>query len=354
VPGRAGTYGFVNAKIRSKLSSLLSERDYTALMKKGSLEETIDALRSTPYRDELSTYMQTGDIKSVEFALYIHEINTVKMVHEILHGPAADFVEALLLRYEVDMVKNALRLWFDRAVRGRSIAGATEYLYQESLLHPPNFTALVNASGEEELRAALEGTPYYDLLSPKVAEIKEQQHLFHAELELDAFFYRTLGERTENLPEPDRRRAQKIIGVEIDIQNIDRIARFVSFFDVSERGQWDIVIPGGSIPREVLQEAYGKRDVEEALHVIFARSYTGYQQATAEEKRSPYARLQNIERLLYTILHDEVKRLLRGYPFTIGTVLAYVFLKRREIGSVIRILNAKYYGFSEEQIREVL
>jgi V/A-type H+-transporting ATPase subunit C len=354
VPGRAKTYGFVNAKIRSKLGELLTDKDFTALMKKGTLEEAVEALLSTVYREEVSRYMRTGDVRTVEFALYVHEIETVRAVQRDLMGEAAAFAEALLLRYETDMVKNALRLWFDRSIRGRNITGDTEYLYLDQLIHPIDLTAMVNASDDEALLAPLEGTPYRELIAPALSEVKEQGHLFPAELALDGYFYRSLLERAGKLPERDRSRALRIIEVEIDIQNIDRVARFVSFFEEQERQEWDIFLPGGSIPREVLREAYRKRDVEEALTVILSRSYSGYKQLAGGHKSNPYERLQTVEHLLYTILHDEVDRLLRGYPFTIGTVLAYVFLKRREIGAVIRILNAKWYGFSEEAIREFL
>jgi V/A-type H+-transporting ATPase subunit C len=351
--GRAHTYGFVNAKIRSKLSELLSEKDFSALMKKGTLEEAVEALLSTAYKEEVSRYMRTGDVKTVEFALYVHEIETVRAVKRDLRGDAAGFVEALLLRYETDMVKNALRLWFDRTVRGRNVAGSTEYLYREQLLHPVDLTRIVDAGGEDELLEVLTDSPYRDLVEPHLPEVKEQRHLFPVELALDEYFYRSLLEQARRLPEADRRRAERIIGVEIDIQNIDRIARFVSFFERGARRE-HIFLPGGTLPRDVLEDAYRRGDTEEALSAIFSSSYTGYRQLASGHKSNPYERLQVVERLLYTILHDEVDRLLRGYPFTIGTVLAYVFLKRREIRAVIRILNAKFYGFSEEAIREVL
>jgi V/A-type H+-transporting ATPase subunit C len=184
--------------------------------------------------------------------------------------------------------------------------------------------------------------------------VRELEHLFPVELELDRFFYRRLLEQGENLPEMDRSRAERIIGVEIDIQNIDRVVRFVSFFPLKERREWEIFLPGGSISGEVLREAYSKGDAEEAIATLLSHRYTEYRELADGHKSNPYERLQTVERLLYTILNDEVDRLLRGYPFTMGTVIAYVFLKRREIASVVRILNAKFYGFSENAIRELL
>ena len=66
------------------------------------------------------------------------------------------------------------------------------------------------------------------------------------------------------------------------------------------------------------------------------------------------ARLVLIERVLQQIMLHEVHRLLAGYPFTIGVILAYVILKRNEVRLVMTILNAKLYGISDERIRSVL
>ena len=61
-----------------------------------------------------------------------------------------------------------------------------------------------------------------------------------------------------------------------------------------------------------------------------------------------------IEELLLEILRQEVTRLLRGNPFTIGIMLSYFFLKHREVTRLSTILNAKYYGLDEDQIRRQL
>ena len=50
----------------------------------------------------------------------------------------------------------------------------------------------------------------------------------------------------------------------------------------------------------------------------------------------------------------EYRKILQGDPFSIGVVLAYFFLCIQEYGALRAILSGKYYGRSEEKIREGL
>jgi len=354
VAGRLKTYGFINAKIRSRLGQLLSDRDFANLMKSSCIEEVVTALGSTVYAKDLEQYAATGDVRAVEFALYTHEIETVRELLKYLEGSAADFVSALLLRYEVDTVKNALRFWYDRNIRGRRESEPSSYLYHGRLVHALDIDGILNATDSGQLVDTVAGTPYEAILTRNLDRIENEHQVFYLELELDSLFYSTLMERIEQLSKMDRQVAERVIQVEVDLENIDRIVRFVSFYKGEDRHSWNVFLPGGGIGFDVLREAFRQNNAEEALNVLLTQRYSGYKSFTGEHKTSPYERLHLVESLLRQILNDEVQRLLRGYPFTIGTILAYVFLKRKEISEVVSIINAKYYGLSEERIRELL
>lgn len=352
--GQLKTYGFINAKLRARLGQLLSDRDFSNLMQSGSLEEVFTALNQTVYAKDMGRYAATGDLRAVEFALYAREIETVRELLRYLEGSAADFVSALLLRYEVDTVKNALRFWYDRNIRGRTEAEPSSYLYHGHLVNSVDIDGILNAADSEQLLAAVSGTPYEAILSQNLDRIENEQQMFYVELELDSLFYNTLAEKTAWLSNQDRKVAERVLQVEVDLENIDRIVRFVSFYKGEERRAWNVFLPGGSIEFDLLRQAFRRNNAEEALNVLLTRHYSRYQSFTGEHKSNPYQRLHLVESLLRRILNDEVQRLLQGYPFTIGTVLAYVFLKRKEIAKLVSIINAKYYGLSEESIRELL
>ena len=59
-----------------------------------------------------------------------------------------------------------------------------------------------------------------------------------------------------------------------------------------------------------------------------------------------------IEAYLGERRQSEYRKILMGDPFSIGVVLAYFFLCLQEDGTLRAILSGKYYGWSEDKIRE--
>ncbi|MCK5200574.1 MAG: V-type ATPase subunit [Spirochaetales bacterium] len=347
-------YGFINAKIRSRLGRLLSEDTLNNLLKCGTIEEVITSLKATVYASYLDLYASTGDIRAVEFALYAHEIETVFNILKYMTGSSADFVQALILRYEVDMVKNALRIWFDINIRKHQSGDSNIYLYHEKLINPVNLDGIINARSSGDLLEAFENTPYLETVRRNLEIINAGKQMFALELELDGLYYENLSGKMKNLVPMDRRIAERIISVEVDLQNIDRIVRFVSFYDSNTRSLYEAFLTGGTISESVLREAYKQTEAEEAMRILLSGSYTKYRGFAGEHHSSPYVRLNLVEGLLRQIQVDEAGGLLHGYPFTIGTVIAYVFLKRKEIRMLIKIINAKFYRMTEDKIRETL
>ena len=83
-------------------------------------------------------------------------------------------------------------------------------------------------------------------------------------------------------------------------------------------------------------------------------SYPGLHSLLSIGGADSSARLAFFERILDRILEYEIRRIMTGYPFTIGIILSYFFLKTNEIKKVRTILNAKLYDLSPERIRGAL
>lgn len=345
------TYGFINAKLRTRLSKLLDERTLEKLKQAPSLAEAVQLLKQTAYAAEAGVYESTGDVKEVEAALWRREIGTAAELGRYLSGANAAFLKALMLRYEIDIVRNCVRLWFDAHMKRRSIGGESGYLYQDTLVHPFSIDQVVNAEDFDHLVAAFEQTPYRAVLRENRHDIESEAHLFRFETDLDLFFYSRLLEAAEELEKRDREIALRIIAVEIDLRNVDRIARLAFFYPPEQRKKWHIIIPGGTFSGALLDKAVSARRGEDAVGALLSGRYAGFESLSPS---SAEGRLAMVEGILRQIRRDETMRLLRGYPFTIGIILAYIFLKRKEIGAVVSLLNAHYYGTAPDLTREVL
>ena len=66
------------------------------------------------------------------------------------------------------------------------------------------------------------------------------------------------------------------------------------------------------------------------------------------------SKLYLLEIILWNYLISESRKCLSGFPFTIGTVLSYLILKRTEVRNIITIMNGKIYKMDRGEIESHL
>ena len=353
--GSVRTYAFINAKLRARISKLIPDPLFERMGGARSLVEALSILADTPYGALPLIYEKTGDLKLGELELFKQEVGLYRELEKYLRGEVLDFLHALALRYEVDTLKNALRLFFDRKIRGRPVEDAVPYIYREAILNDIPVDALINADSMEEALRALEKTPYHQIVAAGGSSIEEEKSLFGLELALDRFYYQNLIQVARQLGQLDMRITMRLIGVEIDLQNVGWLLRFRSFFELPLEKILSLLIPGGvNLKQDALREAYASQNAAGLLQAMVGSTYPGLTSLLSAQASDGHSRLILIERVLEQIMVYEVRRMLMGNPFTIGILLAYFILKRNEMKKVQMILNAKQYRIPPERMKELL
>jgi V/A-type H+-transporting ATPase subunit C len=348
-------YGFIHAKLRTRISKILSDEFIGQLIRTHSLAEAIQLFKNTSFSYIESVYNRTGDLKMVELELFKQEINLYVEIEQYVEGEVLAFVRTLATRYEVDTLKNILRLWFDKTIRKRDITASSVYMYREKIhvdLHPDQLLA---AGNMKEIVSILQNTPYAEVLIEVDTEIDKQNSIFPAEIRLDHYFYRNLVAMVNILKGRDRDTARRLIGVEIDMQNINWIVRFKSMYNLPMEDALRYAIPQGYIIDSTsMGSLYQTQNITEILSTFIQKRYTGLKAMMTAQTTDSYSRLILIERILEQITMQEVQKVLLGYPFTIGIILVYFILKRSEIRKLMTILNAKFYSIPEDRIKSRL
>jgi V/A-type H+-transporting ATPase subunit C len=354
--GAVQKYGFINAKLRARISKILPEALSAEMSRAKSLSEAVELLRSTDFSAVESVFGQTGDLKMAELELARKEVRLYLELETLTKDEVRSIVIALAERFEVDNLKHALRLWFDSRVRGRRIDAAVGYLLRDRVHRDLDLDRVVNAASLEEAAEALAGTPYGGLVARQAAEVARVQSLFPLEIALDHHFYRQLLAAVDGLGTRDREIARRMIGAEIDLANINWLIRFKGFYKLDPERALASAIPQGIwLSPQAVAEAYAMDNPSAVLGELVRRRYPGLASLlTPREATESYARLVLIERILAEILLLEVRHLLAGYPFTIGILLAYFVLKSAEIRRIKTVLNAKFYNWPEERIMAAL
>ena len=344
-------YSFINAKLRTRLSRIFSDDFINQIIRSPSLPETVQLFVDTDYANIESIYNRTGDIKLVELELFRHQANLYTEVERYVEKEVLDLVKALAAKFETENLKNVLRLWFDKNIRKRDISMALNYLYRDKIHYDLNIDRILNTDSLETVAEALQGTPYHQIIRENSLSVVKDKNLFKLEIAIDHYYYKQLLTEARKLSDRDCRIATRLIGVTIDRQNINWIVRFKMTYNLPLQEALKYCIPSGfSLNQDAIAQAYSSDSVTEILSGLVKRKYPGFQSLLAKQTQETNARLLLVERILSQILSREVSRILVGYPFTIGIILAYFILKENEIKKIMTILNAKYYGISEDRI----
>lgn len=353
--GSLSKYAFINAKLRARISQIQPRELFTQMAHAPSIDAALALLRDTPFASLEDTYAKTGDLRLAELELLKAEIELYRGLRHYLHPNSLGLVDALLTQFEIDNLKNAIRVFFDRVVRKRSVDSSMHYILYDPIIHTLPMDVIVNAGSLEEIAGLCTHSPYGRIIRKYAPTVESEGSLFNLEIGLDHYYYENLMQAVSRLDKKDQAVALRLIGVEIDLQNISWIIRFKQYFDLPLDTVLKTLIPGGlNLNRSLIDELYRAQSVTSVLQTFLTGRYPGLSALLSSPSSNSGARLELIGRILEEVKQQEVRRILCGYPFTVGIILAYFVLKRDELKRVRTLINAKYYGKPQERIESLI
>ncbi len=337
-------YALVNAKVRARLSSLLLPEMINRLADTKDLSEFYSTLDGTIYEDIFSRPEIAFDARVGERLLIEREIAWHAELLQDLRGTERNLISHFLEKYEIENLKTVLRV--REGSRGDE---EMKYIVRNDLPHAVPFQAISEAETLDAVLPLLAGTPYRDAVANALEDYEKRGTLFPVEINLEIDYYKRLESRIEALSKGDRRIAWKLIGLEIDQKNISWLIRLKFYYDIPIGELINYNIPGGvRMKRERLREAFKAESMRDVLTLAFERSFSGALDYLFKEE--DLSKLYLLEIILWNYLLVEAKKTLGGFPFTIGTILSYLILKRTEVRNIITILNGKVYKMSRGDI----
>lgn len=329
MPTALATYAFLNAKLKARTSKFLAQGRIEDLVRAKSLSESFLLLRGTGYERLEAAFAETGDLRACEARLYAADSRVFLELTRWASGTVARFFAALSLRSEIDTLKGIMRLWFDAVLRGGGVTGTAAYADRGPLVHAFDVDALLYAEDAAAFLSLLAGTPYAAVLGEALAKAAAGGTLFDAELALDRFYFDEAYAAAARLPAKDRAIAERALNMDADAQNADRLSRFRAFYGFEDADLTPFLIPHGEAAK-----ARGR--------------------APNPSAGDGKAKVELLRKAFQAMATAEARRLLGGFPFSVGIPLAYATLKRDETRAVLAILNGKNYGLDEERIRDAL
>ncbi len=356
-------YAFINAKLRARIGELHSSTLIESMIKAPNLAEAIAALSLTKHDSLFKAYEETGDLQMVELALFEEEVSYHRELIKYLDDRTGHFVNILMEKIEEANLKNAVRLWFSASILKHQISYRSQYIDKDRIVYDIDYSRIINAITWDDIVKAVEDTPYHEVYSKFSAQDISSMGLFHVENLIDHLWYSRLFDSFDELSNKDEKVARSIYLVDVDIKNILSIIRYGLYYDFKKSEMAEIFIPYGDVYRLLSEDlADGQLEVNSARKII-GRLYPDAESILEKMDRIAHPEITKSEMAHQTLKLEnylgerrkkEFTGILSGDPFTIGTMLAYIFLRKAEDDVIKGILSAKYYHWDEDRIRREL
>ncbi len=240
------------------------------------------------------------------------------------------------------------------SARGQNAAGVrqfekAQFLFRGKIVEEIPVDKILGAENFEEIILHLDNTPYKTALMRMRELYRQTDNLFYIEVALDIQYYLELWDKMARLSGKDRKMAGRLIGIEVDIKNINWVVRFRFYHGLPLGEALKLLIPHGyQIHEEAVRKAYLLENMQGVISNLLTKFYLNIPSlALTDEQLNNF---QALEAILWQFLFREVTRCLSGYPFTIGIMMAYLTLRRIDTQNIISILNGKMYGMKPADI----
>lgn len=330
-------FSYINAKIRSLKSQLLTQSDYESLIRAKGYNGLAEYMKCTSYNKDIGDGISSYD-ELIEMIYKNLFEDYIKLI-DSLSGRIRQLVLHLYQRYELENLKVILRsICYNRKTKPikRLLFPLIKYhnFFEDDLLRSKDIIELV---------LKLKGTWYYEPLDNSLYRFESEGETFPLEMALDLTYYRQLWENVSSLSRKDQKIAKTILGTQMDALNILWIIRFKECYHFSPEEILNYSLANGThISKKVRKRLAYSIDLEDIVSHLEGTPYREILQGTDDPEIS-YVRL-----LKYTLFL--VQKNWHRCPFQIGTILDYIFFKEMEIKDLITITEGKRIGISEKTI----
>lgn len=330
-------YGFINAKVRAMRSRFLTEASFRQMAATKDSRELASALAQTRYRDAVNG-LDTASVEAVESALERFETGELSVILKYAKSGSADLVRLLIERYDVERLKACLRLMHSGSTPSDAPSdGPVVMTFSEQ--------AVATAASFREAAALVPDADYREALESSAAAVEERRTLFPAELALDRTLFQRIWKAGQSMNSRDRGIVRRLVGIEIDLKNLDWLSRFRSYYKLSASEIRDLLLPNGS---KLDAKSLHRMAAEERIGDAFGRVSAGTGVPAPEAGTGPAA-AEGMERFLSHVLLAEARRAFVGNPLSIGSILGYFYCLRAETRNVRTLFTARRLGLSPQQ-----
>ncbi|HXH14012.1 MAG TPA: V-type ATPase subunit [Alphaproteobacteria bacterium] len=349
-----GDYGYANARIRAMKSWLLDARIYDALLAASGIDEVIELLVGTVYRADIEvTLVKYGGMQCVAEALRINVAHTIGKLKSFFAGRSRELAMLLLARWDIFNLMTILRgqargVPPDEILDALMPIGQLTAVELRELAQQPSMRATVDVMLTWHL-------PYAKPLARALGN-SDGADLWLVETRLHQWRY---GEALAGLGEEENEALVKeMLQAEIDVVNVLTLLRLSRLHDRAARLQrrygapavMPLLIAGGRLPDQLLQELSAARDVESIVRGLRGTPYAAVLSNRMERYRQS-GDVAVLQRGLEELVVRTGVRMVYRNPLSIAIAIGYIWAKTNEVANVRVIAQGKALGLERDAIQ---
>ena len=348
----AKAYSFINARIKARKGQLLSAADYEQLLSI-PLSDCLTFLRDKPRYLECFTNL---DQKSADFPSKLEQQLQKNLYTEIdillkdTPKKGRLLIQFYFKKYYIDALKQILRRIHLKEQEVFSLEGLITLTVEEKT----ELTVISRSESFPDLIQKLQTPWVIEALEAVIYEYERKKNILLLENALDQSYYKYLWVKIIASQEKrDLEVAQKIIGTQIDLININIVLRGkllnLSVEEISHQ-----LIPIGFRLVNALTRAVKARSFSDAIESFQNTIYSDLVNSILRDYREKEKNIVKIEQLQQEWFIQTLFAILAGYPFHIGTFLAYIIFRIQEMENLRIIFETKWHGIDIKFAREEL
>lgn len=341
MPWAVAEYSALAGKTRAMYGKLLTIENYMELMRQKTVGDVAAYLKLNTYYSDALSGINTAEIHRAQLENILRKslLKDYRKLFCFSQGNIREFLKVAYLKYEIESFKRLFRI-LETEGDTTIVEDSLLFLNKYGTLDIAKLSTAVNS---QEFIANLEGTVYYDVLRPFLAE-NRKYNLFDIEMALDMYYLNLVFRKRKKLLEGLNDRVVGIsLGTEVDVSNLLWIYRGRMIYNLDRS-----VILGYLIPHRYKLSTgliYELVDAKDSEAFIKIAGRTKYANLFVSDVHRYY------ELNLSEYMHRLHRSFLRKYSFSISCALSYLHLKEYELSNIISIVEGIRYQLPVETIR---
>ena len=298
------TYSFINAKIRAMISFLISPDLFSRMLEAEDVYKVVELLKESPYHKAAieSLPKEITDLRVIEKLFIKNDMGIYRRLYRSAPGKTEKELMSLFIeKYEIEQLKTALRIW-----NRKTPVNADDFILGEKISFDIDYKKIMYAPNIEEIILLLDDTPYRKPILRARDRFKEKGSVFYLEASLDIDYCQKILSCAESLSPSDQEIARRVIGIDIDTENINWLIRMRKYYSLAAGDILEWMIPGGArINKENVASLYTTDGLTKIVDSVALGPYAKVRELIEEN-------MSLIENFLHEVLLKEVKRALSG------------------------------------------